>query len=80
MSGELVKVATRRAVPAADAVAELLRHIRPVLEEAGEERDVAAGLAAILAQGTGANVQRTAFAQRGQLLDVVAEAVRRTLA
>ena len=80
VSGELVKVATRRAVPAADAVAELLRHIRPVLEEAGEEREVAAGLAAILAQGTGANVQRAAFAQRGELLDVVAEAVRRTLA
>ena len=74
------KLASMTDVQMPEAVAELLRHIRPVLEEAGEERDVATGLTAILAQGTGADVQRAAFARRGELLDVVAEAVRRTLA
>jgi glutamate---cysteine ligase / carboxylate-amine ligase len=78
VSGQLVDPASRRAVPAADAVEGLLEYIRPVLLDYGEERFMAEGLARILAEGSGAAAQLDAFGRRALLTDVVVDAVRRT--
>lgn len=78
LSGDLVDATLRRAVPAHDAVAGLLAHVRPALADSGEVSRIEEGLAAILAEGTGSAAQLEAFARRGNLSDVVADAVART--
>ncbi len=49
----------------------LMRHIRPALEELGDERTVTEGLRRLSAVGPGAARQRAAYARRGRLTDVV---------
>ncbi|MCC9173090.1 carboxylate-amine ligase [Arthrobacter sp. zg-Y179] len=52
-------------VPAADHLTALLEFVAPALEEAGDREYAAAGVARVLAGGTGAERQRTAFRSGG---------------
>ncbi|QCU79109.1 YbdK family carboxylate-amine ligase [Citricoccus sp. SGAir0253] len=69
----LIDPATGTPAPAGDVLSRLLDAVRPVLaEQPGEEQDVEAGVADILRRGTGARLQREAFAARQEVQDVVA--------
>ena len=57
-------------------VRRLLDLIRPALEEFGDLDRVEAGIERLLVDGTGATRQRRTYERTGQLVDVVAEAVR----
>jgi carboxylate-amine ligase len=77
-TGELVHPLTGRPAPAADVVAGLLDHVTPALEEAGDRPRVSEGVAAILARGTGADLQRRVHRDTGDLTAVVRAAVQVT--
>ncbi|MGW7004729.1 carboxylate-amine ligase [Streptomyces sp. NPDC054933] len=62
---------TGRATAPGSLVDALLRHIRPALEELGDEQAVIDGLRRLRAVGPGAVRQRAAYARRGRLTDVV---------
>lgn len=66
-------------IPVSLAFEQLLTHIRPALEELGEYRRVADGVAEVLTHGNGAVRQRRVLARRERLSDVVADCVRRTV-
>ncbi|MFD1211184.1 glutamate--cysteine ligase [Arthrobacter sp. GCM10027362] len=74
MSGRLIDPLAGVLLPAAEVVSQLLRHIRPALEEAGDAEWVDASLARVQAEGTGAERQRRAMEQGGlpALLDLYA--------
>ncbi|WP_240675115.1 glutamate--cysteine ligase [Cellulomonas endophytica] len=74
----LVHPVTVRPVPAPVAVAALVTHVRPALEEAGDLRRAATGVARVLRRGGGARRQRQVLAATGDLAAVVADAVERT--
>jgi carboxylate-amine ligase len=80
MSGDLLSPFTGRPAPAAAVVRTLLEHVSPALERAGDLDRVTARLDAVLAGGTGADVQRAW--RRAGLTDaeLVGRAVERTLA
>lgn len=59
---DLVHPLTNRPAPARDVVHELLNHLAPVLAENGETSSVRAAVERILADGTGAGMQRRAAA------------------
>jgi glutamate---cysteine ligase / carboxylate-amine ligase len=80
LTGELVDPRTGKPVAAWRLVQELTEQLQPALRQAGDEQLVADGLARLRAQGTGADRQRSSFALRGSLRDVVADAASRTLA
>lgn len=80
LAGRLVDVAGGGLVPAADAVAALLDHVRPALEEAGDLDTVTALSEQLLGRGTGAHRQRRAHARGGRMTDVVDHLVRETAA
>lgn len=75
----LVDLRGPRTVPAWQLVDELVELLRPALAEAGDLELVRAGLDRLRRAGTGARQQLSAFAERGELRDVVQDAVRRTL-
>ena len=75
LAGDLVHPATGRPAPAADVLGALADHVRPALADAGDERLVDDGLAALLRRGTGADWQRTLHADTGDLAAVVRAAV-----
>lgn len=79
VDGELLDPQAGVPVPAADAVAALLAHVRPALEESGEVAEVDALVAAVLGRGSGARRQRSAFARRGDIQDVIEALARETL-
>jgi carboxylate-amine ligase len=56
----------------------LLDHVRDVLQEQGELGTVEALLFQLLARGTGATRQRTAYANVASFCDVIADAVHVT--
>lgn len=58
-----------------EVVMALLDHLQPVLEDQGELGTVEFLLFQLLARGTGAARQRTAYARAGSLGDVIADAV-----
>ncbi|MDZ5661199.1 glutamate--cysteine ligase [Nocardioides sp. zg-1308] len=58
LTGELVHPPTGTSRPAADVVADLLEHVGDALRDAGDHDLVSAGLARLLADGTGARRQR----------------------
>ncbi|SEL68962.1 carboxylate-amine ligase [Blastococcus sp. DSM 46786] len=78
LAGELVHPRTGRPAPAADVLADLLDHVRPALADAGDERLVGDGVAALLTRGTGADLQRQVHRETGDLAAVVRAAVEAT--
>ncbi|PRY47541.1 carboxylate-amine ligase [Geodermatophilus tzadiensis] len=74
-SGDLLHPLTGRPAPAADVVGALLEHAGPALADAGDGARVADGVAAVLARGTGADLQRRVFGDSGDLAAVVRAAV-----
>lgn len=74
LSSELLDFGTFRPRPAAEVVNALVDYLAPVLADQGELGLVRAGVARILAEGTGAELQR-----RAGLGAVVGEAVRTTV-
>jgi carboxylate-amine ligase len=64
--------------PAAEAVQVLLSHIRPALEDSGDEEQVTSETARILASGTGARRQREIMMSTQSLPAVVLEAIGHT--
>ncbi|MBV9593402.1 MAG: carboxylate--amine ligase/circularly permuted type 2 ATP-grasp protein [Actinobacteria bacterium] len=64
--------------PAPDVVQALVQRLRPRLEELGDWAAVTELLEATLSRGNSASRQRSALAERGQLADVVLQAVAET--
>ncbi len=56
----------------------LFEHVRPVLEEQGEELMVESLLRQTLIRGTGCNRQRAVYARTGSFAEVVSDAVSLT--
>lgn len=75
---ELVDPGTGGPAPAEVVVARLLRLLRPVLADLGEEEPVAAVVAGILRHGSGARRQRAAYAVHGDVREVVRAALELT--
>jgi carboxylate-amine ligase len=67
-----------RPTAAAHAVRHLIRRLRPQLEELGDYGDVVDLAETLLARGNSADRQRAAFAERGELDDVVKLTVEET--
>lgn len=79
LAGDLLVPPAMSPVPARDAVALLLDHVRPALSEAGDLAMVQDLLAGLWRRGTGADEQR-AWALAGGLPGVVEQAVAATVA
>jgi carboxylate-amine ligase len=77
MEGQLIDPMAGILLPAGTVLDQLLRHIRPALEEAGDAEWVDASLAEVRAEGTGAERQRRAMEQGGlpALLDLYAHSL-----
>ena len=75
-TGRAVDVFTGRPTTAQQSFRAFLRYLGPQLEETGDRRCAVAMWEAILARGTGAMLQRRAFARRHAVADVV-DALRR---
>ncbi|HVM00893.1 MAG TPA: glutamate--cysteine ligase [Egibacteraceae bacterium] len=71
LEDDLADVVAVRAVPAAGLIASFVDYVRPALEEAGDDAEVAELVGAAFARGTGARRQRRTFARRQRLTDVV---------
>ncbi|MBW8487101.1 carboxylate-amine ligase [Actinomadura parmotrematis] len=71
LTGRALDLRTGRPAAAADLVRDLLRHVRPALDDSGDLAAVTAGVAALLESGNGADRQRAVFRRRGLLTDVV---------
>ncbi|MGD9481700.1 glutamate--cysteine ligase [Streptomyces sp. TRM70308] len=80
LTGTLVHPLTRRAAPAGTVVAALVDHVADALADAGDLALVKDGVGAVLGRGNGARRQRAVRERGGDLRDVVADAVERTLA
>jgi glutamate---cysteine ligase / carboxylate-amine ligase len=78
MGGELIDPVAAAPLPAGEQLDRLLAHLRPALERSGESGAVDAMVAAARSRRTSAARQRSAFAQRGELADVVSLLVRET--
>jgi carboxylate-amine ligase len=77
LSDRLIDLDAMRAVPAADYVTGALERLRPVLERRGEWTEVRTTVGQIARFGTGADRQRTARMQTGDLervVDAIADA------
>lgn len=70
----LIHPVTGRHAPAAEVLDSLLEHVRPVLVEFGEAEAVTATIGRILRHGTGARLQRAAYARGQDIHDVIADA------
>lgn len=72
LTDQLVDFQSEHLVPAANQLDALVRHIRPALEDEGDDGWVAAGLRTAFERGTGAHRQRQAMEQGGMpaLLDL----------
>lgn len=80
MGGALLDPVTSRPRPAWEVVDSLLEWIGPALDDAGDRESVREALHVIRQDGTGADLQRATLERTGQLVDVVAQAVRTTAA
>lgn len=78
LSGELVDPHHRRSMPAADLVDRLIDHVKGPLAEAGDLQRVEDGVSRLLASGTGADLQRAAYARHGSMSGVTLDVVART--
>jgi carboxylate-amine ligase len=79
LDDQLVDPVTQRPAAARDVVSQLLEHVAPALTDAGDLATVRGLLDDLLDRGNGARLQRQAYRRAGQILDVVREAVVRTL-
>ncbi|MBC7308111.1 MAG: glutamate--cysteine ligase, partial [Dietzia sp.] len=77
-TGRLLDPLTSRPRPAWDVVDQLVEHIHPALSESGDVELVKEGLERIRTRGNGAQLQARTMERTGQLIDVVAQAVRVT--
>ena len=78
ISADLVHPLTGQREPAWQVVAELVERVTPALRANGDLAEVTAGLDRIRQAGTGADRQRSAFAEGGDYDAVVADALRRS--
>ncbi|MDN4612784.1 glutamate--cysteine ligase [Arthrobacter burdickii] len=78
MDGKLLHPLDARPQDAASVALALLRYIRPALQDHGDAEIAESLLRQLLARGTGSRRQRAALLRRGDLGDVVSEAVRVT--
>lgn len=78
MTADLLDPLTSRPLAAWDVLESLLDRLRPALEASGDLTRVTAALDTIRTEGTGSERQRATFERTGQLVDVVAQAVRLT--
>jgi carboxylate-amine ligase len=78
LTGELVDPSGSALMPAEQAVAELVEHVRPALVRSGDETLVEEGVRRLLARGTGADRQRRAFSRTASTADVIDAAIRWT--
>jgi carboxylate-amine ligase len=76
--GTLLDPATSLPRPASGVLHDLLEHVRPALQDAGDEALVEQRLAQVLERGTGARRQRQVLERTGQLVDVLADAANAT--
>lgn len=75
LDGELLHPVTAQPSPAAAAVAALVDHVRPALDDAGDSDTVGRLLMALQARGTGSRRQLRTMADTGRGADVVMDAV-----
>jgi len=78
VDGQLLDPRTYRPVAAREVLHQLMGHVRPALADNGDEALVTAGLERLRSHGSGATRQRRTLERTGQLVDVVAQAVRLT--
>ena len=79
LQGDLLDHRSRELVPAWAMIDALVQHVLHALRANGDLDFVLAGIEDLRRRGTGAQVQRTEFARRGLLMDVVQLAAQRTL-
>jgi carboxylate-amine ligase len=80
LSESLMDPVTRSVVPAEKALAVLIDHLRPVLDENGTTELTEKGIRRLLVDGTGAQLQREVAARSSDLSAVVDDVIRRTRA
>lgn len=78
VEAELIDPHTGTLAPAQDVVAQFLHEVQPVLTEYHELQTVEAVVADMLHNGTGAQLQRRAYAHRRDFQDVMREAIEVT--
>jgi carboxylate-amine ligase len=78
--GSLLDPLTSRPYPAEQVLHRLVAHVRPVLQQSGDDGLVDQRLAEVLRRGAGAQRQREVHARTGQLVDVIADAANVTAA
>ncbi|NKX54118.1 glutamate--cysteine ligase [Arthrobacter mobilis] len=78
VEGQLVHPLLLTPCTAAEAVEALLKHIRPVLLDSGDEEQVRLGLARVLSRGTGSRRQREVMMATGSRKAVVLDAIEHT--
>lgn len=78
LNGELVDPLAWEAAPARDVLAMLLAHVTPALHANGDDQAVEHGLAQLLKDGSGADMQRADYQPSQDLCHVVRAAVART--
>ena len=79
LTDTLVDPVSRELVPARDAVASLVGHVREALEDSDELELADEAVERIFVDGTGAERQRAAHARNGSLAAVMRDAIHRTL-
>ena len=78
VGGVLIDPVSRRPRPWIEVVGDLVSYVHDSLESFGDLERVEVGIDRLTRVGTGATAQRRTYTKTGQLIDVVAEAVRRT--
>ncbi len=78
LEGDLVDVRTPASRPAAEVVTELVRSLRPQLEDSGDWDVVSELTRQVLAAGTSSARQRRELRRRGRLTDVVDQLIAET--
>ncbi len=78
VDSELIQPHTGKPAPAAEVVDQLLDGVRPVLTEYNELSTVETVVTDILQSGSGARIQRAAYAQRHDFYDVMQAALEAT--
>lgn len=78
LDAELIDPSTLQPAPAHDVIGSFLEHVGESLEETGEDKDARKLVGELLERGNGANLQRAAHDRRGELEDIVTDAITRT--